>query len=229
MSKPKILLVEDEEHLAQTLVLNLTLENYEVDHAANGDEALKQFGKTNNGPDLVLLDVMLPGMSGFELCEKFKRRHPEVPVIFITARDQGVDRKTGLRLGADDYIVKPFDLEELLLRIRNNIKRTRKPAPEVFEFAGGKIDFESFEIVNRQGEKLLLSKREIGMLQLLTSSENKVVSRDEIIEKLWEKAESASSRTIDNYVLLFRKLFEKDPKDPKHFLSVRAVGYKFVR
>lgn len=223
-----ILIVEDEESLANTIALNLKLENYLVTIARTGNEALRIFKAGHTQLSLVLLDVMLPDLNGFELCKEFKSISPIVPVIFLTAKNQTADKIGGLKLGADDYITKPFDLEELLLRISNLIKRTQKENVSVFNFDGCEINFQTFEIVDINGIKQTLSKREIGLLELLTNNINKVISRDEIIEKLWDVDENASSRTIDNYILSFRKYFEANPKEPKHFHSIRGVGYKFL-
>lgn len=223
-----ILLAEDEENIASTLKLNLTLSGYEVVHAPNGTDAFRVFMTENNRLDLALLDVMLPGINGFDLCAEFKKNNPLVPVIFLTAKGQAADKISGLKIGADDYIVKPFELEEVLLRIQNVLKRNAPKTAAGFSFGGGSINFETFEVVAADGITHTLSRREIGLLKLLTENENKVVSRDEIIEKLWGLDENASSRTIDNYILGFRKLFESNPKEPRHFHSVRGVGYKFT-
>lgn len=228
MQQHKILVVEDEESLANTIALNLKLENYSVNIARSGSEALKSFKSGHTGLSLVLLDVMLPDVNGFELCKEFKTISPGVPVIFLTAKNQAADKISGLKLGADDYITKPFDLEELLLRISNLIKRTQKETTPVFTFESCEINFQTFEVVDITGARQTLSKREIGLLELLTNNVNKVISRDEIIDKLWDINENASSRTIDNYILNFRKYFEPNPKEPKHFHSIRGVGYKFI-
>lgn len=224
----QLLIVEDEESLANTLALNLKLDNYAVLIAKSGSEALKTFTNNHANLSLVLLDVMLPDINGFDLCKEFKTISPEIPIIFLTAKSQTMDKVSGLKLGADDYITKPFDLEELLLRINNLIKRTQKENPSVFKFDTCEINFQTFEIIDIKGKRHTLSKREIGLLELLTSHVNKVISRDEILEKLWDANENASARTIDNYILNFRKLFEANPKEPKHFFSIRGVGYKFV-
>lgn len=229
MQNARIIVVEDEENLANTLALNLKLEGYDVDVVRSGSEALRLFRKEQHAPDLLLLDVMLPDITGFDLYNDFKQLHPGSPVIFLTARNQTADKIEGLKLGADDYITKPFDLEELLLRLSNVIRRSRKDSPERFEFAGGTINFTTYEITDLQGQTHTLSRREIGLLELLTANSSKVISRDEILERLWEPNENASSRTIDNYILNFRKYFEKNPKEPTHFHSVRGVGYKFVK
>jgi len=229
MLKANILLAEDEEALAKTLRLNLELEGYTVRSAASGTEALNLFKAHNQQLSLALLDVMLPGINGYELCQTFKQLNPAVPVIFLTAKNQSTEKIAGLKLGADDYVVKPFELEELLLRIANVIKRQPLKNATLFVFENCKIDFSTYEITTQSGEKLTLSRREIGLLKLLTENENKVVSREEIINQLWDINENASTRTIDNYILAFRKYFETNPKEPTHFHSIRGVGYKFTR
>ncbi len=223
-----ILIVEDEANLANTMALNLKAEGYETLLVRSGKEASAVFEKSLASVDLVMLDVMLPDVSGFDLCKQIKKMRSDLPVIFLTAKNQSYDKIEGLKLGADDYITKPFDLEELLLRIRNLLKRANKTTDEIYKFRNGEINFSTFEITGQKGEKISLSKREMGLLELLTRQANKVISRDEIIEKLWTADENASSRTIDNYVLNFRKYFEPNPKEPEHFHSVRGVGYKFT-
>jgi two-component system, OmpR family, alkaline phosphatase synthesis response regulator PhoP len=224
MTKPVILVAEDEVNLLETLALNLRMEGYDVIAARTGSEAIRQFDTHASEISLALLDVMLPDADGFTICTHIKAATADMPVIFLTARDQKHDRLSGLRLGADDYISKPFDLEELMLRIANKLRRYASP---VYTFAHGSVNFETFEVTTFDGKKQTLSKREIGLLKLLTSTPEKVISRDEIIDSLWLPHENPSSRTIDNYILGFRKLFEPDPKNPVHFHSIRGVGYKF--
>lgn len=227
--KASILIAEDEESLANTLKLNLQIEGYDVTLCRNGLDALRTFKARPREFDLALLDVMMPGLSGFDLCGEMRLENPGFPVIFLTARNDLADKREGLRLGADDYVTKPFDLEELLLRITNLIRRTSAGSEQgLFTFSAGKIDFRTFEITDRQGIPHALSKREMGFLQLLTSEPGRVFSREEIINALWQPDENASSRTIDNYILTFRKLFEADPRQPVHFHSVRGVGYRFT-
>ncbi|NBQ47631.1 MAG: DNA-binding response regulator [Sphingobacteriia bacterium] len=225
---PLILLVEDESSLADTLSLNLKLSKYRVLLARSGQEALQLYRENSDALNLALLDVMLPDISGHELCKVIKKTTPDLPVIFLTARAQLNERVEGLKLGADDYISKPFDLEELLLRIANLLKRTPRKTEHIFRFEGGEINFTTYEIKDRNDKRLTLSKREIALLELLSGNINKVISRDEIIEKLWNENENASSRTIDNFILNFRKYFELNPREPRHFQSIRGVGYKFT-
>lgn len=226
--QPLILLVEDESALADTLSLNLKLSQYRVLLARTGKEALQLFRDHHDTLHLAILDIMLPDINGHDLCKVIKETSPDLPVIFLTARSQISERVQGLKLGADDYITKPFDLEELLLRIANLLKRTPRKAETLFRFEGGEINFTTYEIKDRHHQLINLSKREIALLELLTSNINKVISRDEIIEKLWNESENASSRTIDNFILNFRKYFEANPREPRHFHSIRGVGYKFT-
>jgi two-component system, OmpR family, alkaline phosphatase synthesis response regulator PhoP len=223
----KILIIEDELALQQTLKLNLELEQYEVEVCASGDKALQIVSSFN--PNLILLDIMLPVLSGMEIYKQLKTINNTTPVIFLTAKNNVQDKIEGLKLGADDYITKPFDLEELLLRIHNVLKRNtpQKQESTVFKFDGGEINFSTFQIITRNGIIEDLSKREMALLKLLADNVNNVVSRDEILDKLWTKDENPSSRTIDNYILNFRKLFELNQKEPIHFQSIRGVGYKF--
>jgi two-component system, OmpR family, alkaline phosphatase synthesis response regulator PhoP len=223
-----ILIVEDEESLANTLALNFKLEGIPALLARTGPEAIKLLNLHGSQISLVLLDIMLPGISGYDLFTEFRKQLPDLPIIFLTAKGSSGDKISGLKLGADDYVVKPFDLEELLLRVKNVLKRNAPAEQKIFEFNNCSINFDTYEIRDLSGAACTLSRREIGLLKLLTSKINQVISRDEILENLWEVHENASSRTIDNYILGFRKLFEEDPKHPIHFISVRSVGYKFV-
>jgi two-component system alkaline phosphatase synthesis response regulator PhoP len=228
MQGSTIFIVEDEKAIQDTLKLNLEFENYKVLTADAGNSALQVFKDNLNSIDLVLLDVMLPEINGYDLYKSFKQQNAHVPIIFLTAKNQSMDKISGLKLGADDYLTKPFDLEELLLRIQNVLKRYPAKTETIFKFKNGSINYETFEIIDIKQEKHSISKREIGLLQLLTSNENKVISRDTIIDKLWTADENPSSRTIDNYILNFRKFFESNPKEPQHFHSIRGVGYKFT-
>ncbi|MBA4242002.1 MAG: DNA-binding response regulator [Sphingobacteriaceae bacterium] len=223
----KILIIEDELALQQTLKLNLELEGYQVFCCESGDDAISQINK--HTPDLILLDIMLPVLSGIEVYKLLKEQQNTTPVIFLTAKNNVQNKIEGLKLGADDYITKPFDLEELLLRIHNVLKRNapQKQESSIFKFDGCEINFSTFQIITREGKTEDLSKREMALLKLLVDNVNNVVSRDEILDKLWTKDENPSSRTIDNYILNFRKLFEVNQKEPLHFQSIRGVGYKF--
>jgi two-component system alkaline phosphatase synthesis response regulator PhoP len=224
----RILLVEDEESLRETLRLNLELENYEVVTAADGKHALRFVQEQHF--DLLLLDVMLPEIDGFQICEQVRLTNREVPILMLTAKDTAQDRVTGLKKGADDYLTKPYVLEELLLRVQNLIKRTSKKAnntPDVFTFGVNSVNFATYEAEGING-KVDLTKKEAMLLKLLIDRRNEVVSRHLILQSVWGYDVYPSTRTIDNFILSFRKYFEEDPHNPRHFLSIRGVGYKFI-
>ncbi|MGQ0830005.1 MAG: response regulator transcription factor [Bacteroidota bacterium] len=232
MSKYKILLVEDEEHLLKTIQLNLELEGYSVTTAITGIEALKKIRSA--AFDLLILDVMLPEMTGFDVCETIRKENNTTPVLFLTAKGSGSERIQGLKLGADDYLTKPFNLEELLLRVQILIKRNHptntdaKKSPVSYNFGDNEVNFITYEIKGVNGKRAVISKREIDLLKLLIERKGEVVSREEILDAVWGKDVYPSSRTIDNYILAFRKYFEKNQREPQHFHSIRSVGYKFT-
>lgn len=224
-----ILLVEDEESLQDIIKLNLELEGYEVTCVANGGKALDVFRQRHF--DLILLDVMLPEVDGFTICQTIRLENDMVPILFLTAKSGSEDRIFGLKVGGDDYLPKPFNLEELLLRVQSLLKRSERSSngtTSSFEFGGCAVNFNSFEIRDVKGKTHSLSQREIKLLKLLIDRKGEVVSRETILSTVWGYNVFPSTRTIDNYILAFRKYFEKDPKSPKHFLSVRSVGYRFV-
>lgn len=230
MSK-RILLVEDEEHLRAALKLNLELEGYFVNAVDNGRKALLEFRLARF--DLLVLDVMLPEIDGFTLCETIRLENNTVPVLFLTAKSGSDDRIRGLKLGADDYLVKPFNLEEFLLRVKGLLKRSEKQefetsADKWYVFDRNKINFLTYEIMGVDGFRQQLTKREAMLLKLLIDRKGQVVSREQILETVWGVDVYPSTRTIDNYILAFRKYFEQNPKEPRHFHSIRGVGYKFT-
>ena len=224
----RILLVEDEENIREGIKLNLELEDFEVVATDNGKRAL-EFFRTQHF-DLIVLDVMLPEVDGFQICEQIRLVNLDVPIMFLTAKDTSVDRVLGLKKGADDYLTKPFNLEELLLRIRNLLKRTKKDGDtgvEFVKFGGNEVNFKTYNAQTIRGE-VQLTKKEAMLLKLLIDRKNEVVSRQQILQAVWGYDVYPSTRTIDNFILSFRKYFEVDPKQPKFFLSVRGVGYKFI-
>ncbi len=228
--KRRILLVEDEEHLLKTIRLNLELEGFEVLAVIDGSSAVRAFEP--NQFDLIILDVMLPLMNGFEVCQAIRLQDTLVPVLFLTAKSSGEDKIQGLRIGADDYLTKPFNLEEFLLRVHNLVKRSTRssndPQPlTVFRFGNNQIDFSTYE-AGGNGKIWAITKREAELLRLLIERKGEVVSRDEILEALWNDDALPTARTIDNFILSFRKYFEENPRNPQHFHSVRGVGYKFT-
>jgi len=226
----RICLVEDEKSLSDLIQMNLEMEGFEVKTIANGKEAFNEAEKMD-AFQLVILDVMLPEKSGLEICREI-RKYSTVPVLFLSAKGTTEDRITGLKLGANDYLPKPFDLEELLLRVNN---LTKKPVSaetvekQILKIGDKEINFETFEVKDLvNGSVFSLSKKEIDLLHLFSEKEGIVISRDEILDKVWGKDQFPTSRTIDNYILSFRKHFEQDPKSPVYFHSIRAVGYKFT-
>jgi two-component system alkaline phosphatase synthesis response regulator PhoP len=228
----RILLVEDEDHLQHALKLNLEIDGYTVFAVGDGNSAIKAFREQKFS--LVVLDVMLPEMDGFMVCEHIRLHDDSVPVLFLSAKDTAADRITGLKKGADDYLTKPFDLEELLLRVRKLIEKNdrltqsdQQKIPTEFVFGPNKINFESYEAFGITG-KIDLTKKEILLMKLLIENANQVVSREHILKVVWDYTVIPNTRTIDNFILALRKYFEKDPKNPEYIQSVRGVGYKFV-
>lgn len=225
----RILLVEDEKHLREVIKLNLELEDYEVMAVGTGKEALRLFGEQVF--HLLILDVMLPEIDGFALCEQIRLKNDHVPIMFLTAKDAGKDKILGLRKGADDYLTKPFNLEEFLLRVRALVRRARSVPEEmnlqVYRFGGNEINFNTYKAIGQHGP-IDLTKKEVALLKLMIERRNEVVSRQEILQFVWGYDVFPSTRTIDNFILNFRKHFEPDPKNPVYFESVRGVGYKFT-
>ena len=226
----KVCVVEDEKSIAELIQINLEIEGYETTLIHNGREAFQKAPEFDDYA-LIILDVMLPDVSGLDICNQI-RKYSDVPVLFLSAKGTTEDRIAGLKLGGNDYLSKPFDLEELLLRVRILTERTalsRKALQEEIHIGSKVVNFETF-IVNDKvtGSTMMLSKKEIELLRLFSEKEGMVVSRDEILDKVWGKDQFPTTRTIDNYILSFRKLFENDPKNPIYFHSVRAVGYRFT-
>ena len=224
----RILFVEDEENIRDVVKLNLEMEDYEVVATGKGRDALKFFREQHF--DLIILDVMLPEMNGFQICEQIRLTNMEVPIIFLTAKDGTTDRIAGLKKGADDYLTKPFHLQGLLLRVNNLIRRTSKApdnTPEIYEFGHNKVNFRTFEAEGQEGP-FILTKKEAMLLKLLIDRKNEVVSRNQILQSVWGYDVYPSTRTIDNFILSFRKYFEEDQRNPRYFHSVRGVGYKFI-
>ena len=231
LKKFSILLVEDEENLQEALKLNLELEGYEVSSSFDGADALKMVKKEHF--DLIILDVMLPEIDGITVCETIRLNNLSIPILILSARNSSADRVLGLKKGADDYLTKPFNLEELLLRVNNLIKKSeqlaiKQPLPEVYEFGKNKIDFKALECYNRSGAKITLTKKEAMLLKLLIENKNEVVTREKILQTVWGYNVYPTTRTIDNFILSFRKYFESDSRNPVYFHSVRGVGYKFT-
>ncbi len=222
----KICLIEDEKSLSEMIRLNLELDGFQVDIYDNGKIAKNEIDKIVNY-DLVILDVMLPQVSGLEICSEI-RKISRVPVLFLSAKGTTSDRIAGLKLGGNDYLPKPFDLEELLLRVQILLQKNEITPIDGLTIGTKTVNFVTYEITNSSNAEIeILSKKEIELLKLFSEKTGIVVSRDEILDKIWPD-QFPTSRTIDNYILAFRKIFENDPKNPIHFHSIRGVGYKFT-
>jgi len=226
----RLLIVEDEDHLAAGLKLNLELEGYRVDVAANAKEAGQRL-LDPVGYDAIVLDVMLPDVNGFDLCKKFREAGNFIPVIMLTARSSPEDRVLGLEAGADDYLVKPFELNELLARVRSVLRRQRWEQNSVkavtLSFGNAEINFDTHE-VTVAGEPVQLTQLELDLLRYFAENAGRVLSRTELLERVWKLRNYGNTRTVDNFISRLRRRFEKDPSTPTHFLSVRGAGYKFV-
>lgn len=224
-----ICLVEDEKNLVELIQLNLELEGYDVVTYTDGKSAAESFQYSLNF-DLIILDVMLPFVSGLTLCKQI-RETSNVPILFLSAKGTTQDRIEGLKLGANDYLPKPFDLEELLLKVKILCNKSVNSGLEsTMKIGSHTVNFSTFEVKNSKEELIhTFTKREIALIRLFEKNEGKVISRDEILDEVWGKDQFPTSRTIDNYILVFRKIFEKDARNPEYFHSIRGVGYKFQR
>lgn len=230
LARPRLLLVEDEDALRSTLRLNFELEGYEVTTVASGPDALQRLRGAHY--DVVVMDVMLPGMDGFTVVETIRLEGNATPVLFLTARTGPVDRIRGLKAG-EDHLGKPFELEELLLRVAKLVDRSSGKSVDTvldsYSFGDNEVDFQRYEVRGQGGLCKALSQREMMLLRLLVEREGEVVSREEILQKVWGYNVFPTTRTVDNFIVGFRKYFEPDPRDPRHFHSIRGVGYKFTR
>ncbi|HLK27869.1 MAG TPA: response regulator transcription factor [Puia sp.] len=228
--KISILLVEDEENLHEALKLNLELEGYEVTSAFDGAQALKSIEQEYF--NLIILDVMLPGIDGISITETVRVKNNDVPILILSAKNTSADRVLGLKKGADDYLTKPFNLEELLLRIQKLVEKNKRIESKTlvgdkYSFGKNTIDFKAQEAMNKKGKCIELSKKETMLLKLLIENKNEVVTREKILQAVWGYNVYPTTRTIDNFILSFRKYFEDDSRNPKYFHSVRGVGYKY--
>jgi DNA-binding response OmpR family regulator len=223
-----ILVVEDDPHIARGLEKNLSFEGFSVQVAADGERGLEMI--VDKKPDLILLDVMLPKMNGFEVLREVRRLEIDVPVILLTAKAQELDKIHGLDLGADDYITKPFSLSELMARIRAVMRRKRRFEKQIEKVSFGSVcvDFAAHS-VTVAGELVKLTSRELDLLRLFLSREGEAIEREEIVRRVWGYDYEGTDRTLDNFVSRLRQKLERDPAAPRHFLTVRGVGYRFVR
>jgi len=227
MTDPRILIIEDEPDLVRALSLNLKAEGFGVLTASRGDTGVEQ--ALREQPDLVLLDIMLPGMNGLDVCRELRRKGFEAPIIMLTAKAEELDRVVGLEIGADDYVTKPFGVRELLARIRVRLRR-RAPAVESdskLRFGKVAIDFDRHE-AERSGERVELTSKEFDVLRLLARHRGEIVTRDRLLEEVWGYETYPTTRTVDNHILRLRQKLEDDPSNPRHILSIYGEGYKFI-
>jgi len=222
-----ILVAEDERALGEMLCDNLTLEGYHAEHVLAGHTALERMQK--GGIDLLVLDVMLPVHDGFEVLRQLRQRGDQTPVLILSARSADRDRIRGLELQADDYLTKPFNLRELLLRIDALLRRRPAPAAgtDLLSFDGNQIDFRAMQAISRNGERVELTATETKLLKLLAGRAGTVVTRKSVVEHLFGSAATPTVRTLDNVMLRLRKLFEADPTAPRHLHTVRGIGFRF--
>ncbi len=228
-----VLVVEDDPHLAAGVIENLRAEGYLVSTAGDGEQALAWLRA--NPCALILLDVMLPGIDGFAVCRALREQGNNTPVLFLTARGDPADRVRGLQSGGDDYLAKPFHLQELLPRVRAILRRwdwyrsaSATAATAVLSFGGNEVDFRAFRARAWNGEAHELTEKEAMILKVLAEHGGEIVSREDLLEKVWGYDVFPSTRTVDNFILRLRKRFEKDPANPRHFLTVWGVGYRFL-
>ena len=225
--KYTIAIVEDELSLQELIQINLESEGYQVKVYSKGDEAIEDLANLIRF-DLIILDVMLPNVSGLDICEAI-RKSSLTPILFLSAKGTTADRIQGLKKGGSDYLVKPFDLEELLLKIKILLKSFGQNDTNDVEIGGKTVDFNTYEVSDKGVVITTLTKKEIDLLKLFYENEGMVISRNEILDKVWGYNHYPTTRTVDNFILTFRKLFENNSKSPNHFLSIRGVGYKFIK
>jgi len=227
-AREKILIIEDEADLVKGLKLNLSDEGYDVDWASDGREGLRR--ALEEAPDLVILDIMLPGMNGLEICRELRQKKANIPVIMLTAKGEEVDKIVGLEIGADDYMTKPFSVRELLARIKAHLRREKREprnVPRTCVFGEVEVDFVHFK-VRRAGRESDLTSLEVDILKYLVAHKGEVVSREALLDKIWGYEKFPTTRTIDNHILKLRKKIEEDPSRPRHIFSIYGEGYRFM-
>jgi two-component system alkaline phosphatase synthesis response regulator PhoP len=230
MSKPaSILVVDDEQHLAAGIRENLEAEGYETDVAHDGQAGLERIRGKHF--DLIVLDVMMPNMDGLELCAQIRREGRQTPVLFLTVKGDVADRVRGFEAGGDDYLAKPFHLRELLLRVAAILRRSHwyHGSAAALDFGGNTVDFKTYEARAWDGSEHALTHKEAMILKALSERGGEIVTREEILDRVWGYEVFPSTRTIDNFIVRLRKRFERNPEQPAHFHTVRGVGYRFTR
>ncbi len=229
-SEIALLLVEDEPHIAQGLVFNLEEEGYRVTHVESGEQALEKLAK--NSYNLLVLDLSLPGIDGLEVCNRLREQENQIPILMLTARGSEQDRITGLSKGADDYLAKPFNLREFLLRVAGLLRRANWQPPRQengqYQFGSNRIDLETHQAIT-PARTIQLTELEMKILLLFFDQEGKVLSREKLLKQVWGMAPETETRTLDNFIVRLRKYFEVDPTKPLFFRTVRGRGYRFIR
>lgn len=232
--KRHILLVEDEEHLSVGIQFNLEAEGYNVYAVADGKSALAHVSQHPGNVDLVVLDLMLPEMSGYDVCQEIRKSHEHLPILILSARTLPEDRTRGFDVGADQYLTKPFELDELLSRVKNLLARADREkgiaaaqADRVCEFGDASINFDTFEVIV-DGKPVRMTALELKLLEYFVQNEGRVIPRSELLERVWEMPASMNTRAPDQFIRRLRKTFEAKPSEPRHFLTVRDAGYRFL-
>lgn len=226
----KALVVEDDPVISYGLKTALEGEQFQVTVCDNGESGFKSALEIN--PDIIILDVMLPVMTGFDVCRNIRSRSIKSPIIMLTAKSDEIDKVVGLEIGADDYVTKPFSIRELIARINALLRRTifsdNKQSLDIVEFGSVKIDFQRLECT-KAGKRLELSAKEFQIIKFFNDNENKVVTRDMLLDTVWGYEKFPTTRTVDNYILHIRKVIEDEPSEPKHLITVHTLGYKFLK
>ena len=223
----KVMIIEDEPNMVLGLKDSCEYEGYEVAVARNGKEGLEK--ATTEKPDIILLDVMLPLMSGIDVCRTLRTRGIETPILMLTARSQEIDKVIGLEVGADDYVTKPFSIKELLARIRAHLRRASKQVVDIenFSFGDVELNFKKYS-ARKGGQALELSAREFEILRYLIRRRGEIVTRDQLLDEVWGYRSTPVTRTVDNHIARLRQKIEQDPSEPQHIITVHRIGYRFV-
>lgn len=241
-SKKHILVVEDEQHMAVAIKYNLEAEGYRVTLAGEGPTALRLFEADQFAFDLIILDLMLPGMSGYRICEEIRSKQEALPILILSARSLSEDRTRGFDVGANQYLTKPFDLDELLARVRNllRLRSSNTPSPRTstaespdtnhkqLEFGDARINFETHEVWVKD-KRVKLTTKEMQLMAYFARNEGRVIPRQELLTNVWDVNGEMQTRSVDQFLMRLRKVFERDPAKPRHFLTLRDAGYRFVK
>ena len=230
-----ILIIEDESHIANGLKLNLEAEGYQTDLAADGQTGLELVQNSDEGYDLIVLDLMLPGMSGYSVCQTLRQQGYLMPILILSARTLPEDRARGFDVGANQYMTKPFDLDEFLARVRNLLRLSSvRPEPmqdeteTSFTFGPNTVNFKTFEATGASGETVVLTVLEMKLLRYFIKRQGEIVSREELQKNVWEIPAEMNTRAVDQFIRRLRKIFEPDPSNPKYFVTLRNIGYRFT-